>query len=228
MATESELPTLKRHPQPGKRLFDLCIAVPAFLLLLPVMAVAALCIRLSLGSPIFFRQRRPGLLGRPFDVLKFRSMRNTSDPKPHLNAPRDFERLTPLGNFLRKASLDELPQLWNVINGDMSLVGPRPLLMEYLPHYTPEHLRRHSVPPGITGWAQVNGRNQTKFSERFAYDLWYVDHWSLALDLRVLALTLLRVVRSSDVTHSQAMEEFDDLNLHPDLRRKAGLPVLSE
>lgn len=227
MATSPDKPALQRRPQPGKRLLDLCIAVPTFLVLLPIMFVTAVAIALFLGWPVFFRQRRPGLLGRPFEMVKFRSMTVARNADAHLQGAADRHRLTRLGRFVRKTSLDELPQLWNVIRGDMSLVGPRPLFMEYLPHYSAEHLRRHEVRPGITGWAQVNGRNETKFSERFKLDLYYVDHWSLGLDFRILALTLLRVVRSSGVQNAQPTEDVDDLHLHPESRRKAGLPVLS-
>lgn len=227
MVTSQEKNELKRRPQPGKRLLDLCIAVPAFLVLLPVMFVTGVAIALFLGWPVFFRQRRPGLLGRPFEMMKFRSMTVARNADAHLQGAADRHRLTRLGRFVRKTSLDELPQLWNVIRGDMSLVGPRPLFMEYLPHYTAEHLRRHEVRPGITGWAQVNGRNETKFSERFKLDLYYVDNWSLVLDFRILALTLLRVVRSSGVQNAQPTEDVDDVHLHPETRRKAGLPILS-
>jgi lipopolysaccharide/colanic/teichoic acid biosynthesis glycosyltransferase len=175
----------------AKRLLDLAVAVPGLLLLSPVLAVTALLVRLRLGTPVLFRQPRPGLHGRPFQLLKFRTMRDAVDasgePLP------DDQRLTAFGRRLRATSLDELPTLWNVARGDMSLVGPRPLLMEYLPRYTPEQARRHAVRPGITGWAQVNGRNAISWDEKFRLDVWYVDHRSLALDLRILWMTLRKV-----------------------------------
>lgn len=176
-----------------KAVLDRTAAAAGLLLLSPVLGAVALAIRARMGSPVLFVQERPGLRGRPFRVVKFRTMRHALDssgrPLP------DAERLTRLGRFLRASSLDELPQLWNVLRGELSLVGPRPLLMQYLPRYTPEQARRHDVLPGITGWAQVNGRNALTWEEKFALDVWYVDHWSLALDLRILALTAARVVR---------------------------------
>jgi sugar transferase EpsL len=207
--------------QRGKRLTDLVIAGPAFVLLLPVMVIVWILVAVGLGSPVLFRQRRPGLRGKAFTVLKFRTMTDARDRDGNLKP--DIERLTPLGRFLRKSSLDELPQLWNVICGQMSLVGPRPLLMEYLPHYSPEQQRRHDVLPGITGWAQVNGRNAVIFSERLKLDVWYVDHWSLWLDARILGLTFLKVIRSSGVRLEQTLEEIDDICLHPESRKKAAL-----
>jgi lipopolysaccharide/colanic/teichoic acid biosynthesis glycosyltransferase len=191
-----------------KLLLDRGAAVAGLLLLAPVLAVVALAIRARMGSPVLFRQARPGLRGQPFDVVKFRTMRHAvgSDGQP---LP-DSERLTALGRFLRASSLDELPQLWNVLRGDLSLVGPRPLLMQYLPLYSPEQARRHDVLPGITGWAQVNGRNAISWEEKFALDVWYVDHWSLALDLKILALTLLEVVNRSGISREghATMPEF--------------------
>jgi lipopolysaccharide/colanic/teichoic acid biosynthesis glycosyltransferase len=165
-------------------------------------------VRLRLGAPVFFRQQRPGLHGRPFTILKFRTMRDAVDaggsPLP------DAERLTRLGKFLRSTSLDELPELLNVLGGDMSLVGPRPLLMQYLERYTPEQARRHEVRPGITGWAQVNGRNAITWERKFELDVWYVDHRSFLLDLRILARTLAGVVRREGITQpgSATAEEF--------------------
>jgi lipopolysaccharide/colanic/teichoic acid biosynthesis glycosyltransferase len=174
-----------------KRLFDFVVAAVAAILLSPVIAIAALLVRLNLGAPVLFRQVRPGLHGRPFTLLKFRTMVDAIDssgsPLP------DGERLTAFGQFLRRSSLDELPELYNVLRGDMSLVGPRPLLMEYLPLYTAEQARRHDVRPGITGWAQVNGRNAISWDQKFAFDLWYVDHSSLSLDLKILWLTIRNV-----------------------------------
>ncbi len=181
-----------------KRLLDRAAAAAGLLLLSPLLAGLALAIRLDMGGPVLFRQERPGHLARPFRVVKFRTMRHAvgSDGRP---LP-DAERLTALGRLLRAASLDELPQLWNVLCGELSLVGPRPLLMQYLPRYSPEQARRHEVLPGITGWAQVNGRNAISWEEKFALDLWYVDHWSLALDLKILALTALRVISRSGIS----------------------------
>jgi sugar transferase EpsL len=180
-----------------KRALDLIIAIPALLLLSPVMAATAVAVRWKLGSPVLFRQLRPGLDAKAFSVLKFRTMRDASDSKG--NPLPDEERLPPFGIALRKMSLDELPQLISVIRGDMSLVGPRPLLMDYLTLYSPEQARRHEVRPGITGWAQVNGRNAISWDEKFALDIWYVDNRSLWLDLRILALTALRLVQRKDI-----------------------------
>ena len=159
-----------------KRIFDLMLAVPAFLICAPAMAVIALLTRLSQGKDIFFRQARPGLQGKPFNMLKFRTMSNRHGDGGHLLP--DEQRITRFGQFLRSTSLDELPELFNVLKGEMSLVGPRPLLMRYLERYTPEQMRRHEVKPGITGWAQVNGRNAITWEEKFKLDVWYVDHQS--------------------------------------------------
>ena len=207
--------------QRGKRLIDLLLAVPAFVLFLPVMLVVWVVVAAGLGRPVIFRQRRPGLRGKAFTVLKFRTMTDARDGEGNLKP--DIERLTQIGRFLRKSSLDELPQLWNVVAGEMSLVGPRPLLMDYLPHYTPEQQRRHDVMPGITGWAQINGRNVATFSERLKLDVWYVDHWSLWLDARILWRTLAKVLRSSGVRLEQTLDEIDDIGLHPKTRKKAAL-----
>ena len=170
-----------------KRLMDIVLAGLALVLLSPVVAAIALLVRLKLGRPVLFRQVRPGLHARPFTILKFRTMLDActaeGEPLP------DCERLTPFGRWLRSTSLDELPELWNVVRGDMSLVGPRPLLMEYVPLYSPEQARRHDVRPGITGWAQINGRNALSWDEKFALDRWYVDNHSLWLDLRIIAAT---------------------------------------
>jgi len=185
----------KRRSGPGRLLrigFDRVTASLILILSSPLWLAAALAIRCSLGSPVFFRQQRPGLEGRPFQLLKFRTMRDTRDRQGALLDDR--ERLTSLGRWLRALSIDELPQLWNVLRGDMSLVGPRPLLPQYLDRYTREQARRHEVLPGITGWAQVNGRNAISWEEKFALDIWYVDHCSLWLDVRILACTLSRVL----------------------------------
>jgi len=188
--------------------FDRCAGGVGLILAGPLMMGLALAVRLTMGAPVFFRQQRPGLRGRPFQVVKFRTMHNAAGPDGH--PLPDAERLTALGRFLRASSLDELPQLWNVFAGELSLVGPRPLLMQYLPRYTAEQARRHEVMPGITGWAQVNGRNAISWEEKFALDVWYVDHWSLLLDLRILGLTLLRVVRRSGIASAghATMPEF--------------------
>ena len=181
----------------GKRLLDLTLTLGGGLCLLPVLAVVALLVRIKLGSPVLFRQPRPGYQGQPFTLIKFRSMTDQRDAGGNLLP--DAERLTPFGRFLRATSLDELPELWNVLKGEMSLVGPRPLAMRYLPLYSPEQARRHDVRPGITGWAQINGRNDTSWDDRFRKDLWYVDHLSLAIDLKILFLTIYRVLRREGV-----------------------------
>lgn len=175
-----------------KRLFDLFVALLVALITWPIMAVVAVLVRCYLGSPVLFSQVRPGLRGKPFLVYKFRTMTDARDNQGGL-LPDDV-RLTRLGLFLRRSSLDELPQLFNVIMGDISLVGPRPLLMEYMPLYTEEQARRHEIRPGITGWAQVNGRNAISWEQKFALDVWYVDHQSIWLDIKILALTLKKVM----------------------------------
>lgn len=175
-----------------KRLFDFTTALLGLIVLTLPMLVLIWQIRRKLGSPVFFRQARPGLHGQSFEMIKFRTMTDARGPDGALLP--DCERLTPFGRFLRETSLDELPELWNVLKGDMSLVGPRPLLMEYLPLYSPEQARRHAVRPGVTGWAQVNGRNAIGWEEKFALDVWYVDHKSLWLDLQILWLTVKKVL----------------------------------
>lgn len=181
-----------------KRAFDLGLAILALLLLAPVIAVIALLVARSMGRPVLFRQQRPGLHGRPFVLCKFRTMRNAHDSEG--NALPDAERLTGLGRFLRSTSLDELPELWNILKGEMSFVGPRPLLMEYLPLYSAEQARRHEVRPGLTGHAQVRGRNALSWPEKFALDVWYVDNRSFLLDLRIIAETFVKVVRREDIS----------------------------
>ncbi|MHB0856560.1 MAG: sugar transferase [Anaerolineae bacterium] len=195
----------RRH---GKRLFDLLCAAPALVLLAPLLGLTALAVRITLGRPILFRQQRPGLGARPFELIKFRTMAGARDAQGH--PLPDAQRLTRLGRFLRASSLDELPELWNVLRGDMSLVGPRPLLMQYLPLYTPEQARRHHVRPGITGWAQVNGRNALTWERKFALDVWYVDHLSLCLDLRILARTAWKVLAREGISQAgqATMPEF--------------------
>jgi lipopolysaccharide/colanic/teichoic acid biosynthesis glycosyltransferase len=175
----------------GKRLFDLILACVLMMVLAPILGALVVLIRVRLGSPVLFRQTRPGLHGKPFQMVKFRTMRDAVGPDGQ--PLPDSERMTPFGSFLRSASLDELPELWNVLKGDMSLVGPRPLLMEYLPLYSPEQARRHEVRPGVTGWAQINGRNALSWEEKFRLDVWYVDNQSFWLDLKILALTVKKV-----------------------------------
>jgi sugar transferase EpsL len=181
-----------------KRTFDFLAALALVLLLLPVIVATALAIAWVMGAPVLFRQLRPGLHGRPFGIFKFRTMAETATADGQPLA--DEMRMTPLGRFLRRFSLDELPQLFNVLKGDMSLVGPRPLLMEYLPLYTMEQMRRHEVRPGITGWTQVNGRNALSWEDKFDLDVWYVDHRSFWLDLKILAMTAGRVFSGSGVS----------------------------
>jgi sugar transferase EpsL len=182
----------------AKRAFDLLATAVGGALISPLVAVLAVLVRWRLGSPVLFRQVRPGLHTEPFELIKFRTMTDERDAEGQLLP--DEQRLTRFGRTLRSTSLDELPELWNVLRGDMSLVGPRPLLMAYLPHYTPREARRHEVRPGITGWSQVNGRNAPSWDQRLEMDVWYVEHRSLWLDLRILALTLLRVVRREGIT----------------------------
>ena len=195
-----------------KRLFDITAALVALLLLaLPLLALTWL-VRRKLGRPAFFRQVRPGLQGKPFEMVKFRTMTDARGPDGALLP--DADRLTPFGRFLRASSLDELPELWNVLKGDMSLVGPRPLAMAYLPLYSAIQMRRHEVRPGITGWAQVNGRNAISWSKKFELDVWYVDHQSLWLDIKILFITVLKVLKRSDVKgEGQAeVESFNGMN----------------
>ncbi len=192
----------------GKRWLDVVGAACGLLLTAPAQAVVAIEVRRCMGSPVLFKQRRPGLHGVPFTMLKFRTMLNAADssgrPLP------DAERLTSLGRRLRETSVDELPELWNVLRGDMSLVGPRPLLIEYLDRYTPEQARRHDVRPGVTGWAQINGRNSLSWEEKFALDVWYVDHVSLSLDLQILWRTVRAVLAREGVSAAghETMPEF--------------------
>lgn len=181
-----------------KRLMDVLASVVALILLFPFMALIAWKISKEMGSPVFFLQVRPGKNGKPFTMIKFRTMRNAvnedGSPLP------DSKRMTPLGNFLRSSSLDELPELWNVLKGDMSLVGPRPLLIEYLPLYNKEQYRRHSVRPGITGWAQINGRNAISWEDKFKLDVWYIDNQSLWLDIKILFLSVRKVLSRDGIS----------------------------
>ncbi|QTX33808.1 sugar transferase [Aminithiophilus ramosus] len=192
----------------AKRAFDVVASGLGLLLLSPLLAVVALLVRRYLGSPVLFRQQRPGLGGRPFFMYKFRTMTNERDAEGKLLP--DEKRLTPFGRFLRSTSIDELPELINVFSGDMSLVGPRPLLMAYLDRYTAHQMRRHEVKPGITGWAQVNGRNTLGWEEKFDLDVWYVDNGSFCLDVKILALTVAKVVRREGISSEKhaTMEEF--------------------
>lgn len=191
-----------------KRAIDLVCSLVLLLVAAPLLAAVALAVRSGMGRPVLFRQQRAGLGGKPFTLWKFRTMTDQRDASGSLLSDR--ERLTPLGRLLRKTSLDELPQLFNVVRGEMSLVGPRPLYLEYLPRYNAFEQRRHEVRPGITGWAQIHGRNAIRWSQKFQLDVWYVDHWSLWLDLRILAGTVSRVIRRqgiSQVDHA-TMPEF--------------------
>jgi lipopolysaccharide/colanic/teichoic acid biosynthesis glycosyltransferase len=191
-----------------KRLFDICVSVVAIALLSPLLFVTMFVTRIKLGGPVFFRQQRPGLHGQPFEMVKFRTMTGSRDSQGNLLP--DGERLTAYGRFLRSTSIDELPELWNVLKGDMSLVGPRPLLMEYLPLYSAEQRRRHEVRPGVTGWAQINGRNAISWDEKFALDIWYVDNRSFFLDLKILSLTAKNVLirRGVNAAGSATMPRF--------------------
>ncbi len=183
-----------------KRVFDLLLTIPGLLVLSPLLAGLAILIRLRLGRPVLFRQTRPGYRGQPFTLYKLRTMTDARDKDGRLLS--DAERLTGLGRFLRSFSLDDLPNAFNVLRGEMSVVGPRPLLIEYLDRYTREQARRHDVLPGITGWAQVNGRNDLSWEDKFRLDVWYVDHWSLRLDIRILALTACKVLRREGISQS--------------------------
>ncbi len=191
-----------------KRLFDLLLTLPVLILLTPVLGVVALLVRLKLGTPVLFRQIRAGFHSAPFTILKFRTMTDGCDVQG--NVLPDAERLTPFGKFLRGSSLDELPELFNVLKGEMSLVGPRPLLLRYVERYSPDQKRRHDVKPGLTGWAQINGRNAINWEQKFALDVWYVDHQSLWLDLKILALTFWKIVRREGINQAgqATTEEF--------------------
>ena len=204
----------------AKRVLDFTSALIGIVLLWPVMLAIGFAIRLRMGNPVLFRQQRPGYHAHPFAILKFRTM-VVCDTAATMHS--DAERLTPLGIRLRRCSLDELPQLRNVLKGEMSLVGPRPLLMEYLERYTPEQARRHDVKPGITGWAQVQGRQDLPFSKRLELDVWYVDHQSFWLDLRILWMTIAKLGRGSGVHSGQDVRTVDDLGLHPATRAREGV-----
>jgi sugar transferase EpsL len=199
-----------------RRVVDVVGATVLTVVFSPVLAGLAAAIRLTMGRPVLFRQLRPGYKGQPFEVLKFRTMREE-------DGLSDEERLTRLGVFMRQLSLDELPQLWNILRGDMSFIGPRPLLMEFLRWYSPEQMRRHDVKPGVTGWAQVQGRHAILFSKRLELDVWYVDNRSLGLDLKILGLTVLKVLTMRGTQPAQTDAEVDDVGLHDAVRRERGL-----
>lgn len=203
-------------PRLVKRAVDRTAAAVGLVALSPVIAATAVVVAKTMGRPILFKQTRPGLHGKPFDIYKVRTMRDAVDAKGR--PLPDAERLTSVGKFLRKTSLDELPQLWNVLKGDLSLVGPRPLLMEYLPRYSKEQARRHDVLPGITGWAQVNGRNATEWEERFALDVWYVDNWSPWLDAKILLMTVKSVLFQTGISKKgeATMPAFMGSPAHPE------------
>ena len=197
-----------KHLPFSKRLMDLVLTLPGLLVLSPILLIIAILVGLNYGSPVIFRQKRPGYLGKPYWLYKFRTMTNDRDLENNLLP--DKERITRLGQFLRSYSLDELPELFNVLRGEMSLVGPRPLLMQYLERYSPEQARRHNVLPGITGWAQINGRNALTWEEKFKLDVWYVDHWTFLLDIKILLVTAIKVLRREGISqpgHATA-EEF--------------------
>ncbi len=192
----------------SKRLFDVFAAALALIVLSPILGLVALLVRINLGTPILFRQQRPGYRGRPFHILKFRTMTDRFAPDGSL--PPDAERLGRFGRFLRSTSLDELPELFNILRGEMSLVGPRPLLMEYLPLYSAEQACRHHMPPGLTGWAQVHGRNALSWPDKFKLDVWYVDHWTFWLDIRIIFMTLVKVFQREGISQEGqvTMEKF--------------------
>ncbi len=212
-----------------KRTLDFILALLALLVLSPLLLLLAGAIRIKLGAPVFFRQSRPGRGGRVFTLWKFRTMNQTCDARGRLLP--DAERLPAFGRWLRATSLDELPELWNVVRGEMSLVGPRPLLVEYLSRYTPEEARRHEVRPGLTGWAQVNGRNTTSWEDRLRLDVWYVDHQSLKLDLRILGRTVALVLSQSGISApgSATMPEFrpPSHNCNVEINRQTNEPTAS-
>jgi lipopolysaccharide/colanic/teichoic acid biosynthesis glycosyltransferase len=204
-----------------RRLLDLIGASILSVVLAPLLAALGLAIRVTMGRPIFFRQQRPGYKGQPFEVVKFRTMKDAVDGEG--NQLPDEERLTKVGVFMRQLSLDELPQLWNILRGDMSFIGPRPLLMEFLKWYSPEQMRRHDVKPGVTGWAQVQGRHDIPFSKRLALDVWYVDNRSFRVDLKIVGLTLLKVLSMRGAQPAQTDAEVDDVGLHDAVRRERGM-----
>jgi sugar transferase EpsL len=192
----------------SKRSLDLLLTIPGILVLSPILLFISILVRVKFGTPVIFRQKRPGYLGKPFWIYKFRTMTEARDPDDILLP--DSQRITRLGHFLRSTSLDELPEMFNVLRGEMSWVGPRPLLMQYLDRYSPEQARRHEVLPGITGWAQINGRNALTWEEKFNLDVWYVDHWSPWLDIKILFLSVYKVLRREGINQpgQATAEEF--------------------
>jgi len=204
----TRMPLFPRNIPLSKRIFDLALTIPGLILISPVLAVVALLVLIFHGRPILFRQVRPGYCAHPFAVWKFRTMTNARDAQGQLLS--DASRLTRLGQFLRSTSLDELPELLNVMRGEMSLVGPRPLLQQYLERYSPEQARRHDVLPGVTGWAQINGRNAISWDDKFRLDVWYADHWSLGLDVKILLTTIWKVLKREGISQEgyATSEEF--------------------
>ncbi len=201
-------PNVKNNKRFLKRLLDIVVSVLVLVIFSPILLIIGLWIFFSYGKPIFFYHTRPGFNGEPFRLVKFRSMKDTRDEKGELLP--DAERITRFGHFIRKTSIDELPEFYNVLRGDMSLVGPRPLLMQYLPRYSVEQRRRHDVLPGITGWAQVNGRNAISWEEKFKFDLWYIDNWSFWLDIKILIMTIQKVFSGEGISQPgrATMDEF--------------------
>ncbi len=200
-------PEMRKTPI-SKRILDLVLTIPGLLILSPILVIITILVVVTYGAPVLFRQKRPGYLGKPFWVYKFRTMTDARDGANNLLP--DGQRITRLGRFLRSSSLDELPELFNVLRGEMSLVGPRPLLLQYLERYSPEQARRHDVLPGITGWAQIHGRNALTWDEKFKLDVWYVDHWSIGLDIRILLLSVVKVIRQEGINQpgQDTAEEF--------------------
>ena len=199
----------------SKRLFDWLLTIPGVFLISPLLLLVSVLVRIYHGSPVLYRQVRPGYKNRPFTVYKFRTMTDERDPEGNLLP--DSDRLTSLGRFLRATSLDELPELINVLRGEMSLVGPRPLLPQYITRYSADQIRRHDVLPGITGWAQVNGRNTLTWQDKFSYDVWYVDHWSLWLDIKILGLTFWKVIRREGISQEGHATAAEFMGNHPDI-----------
>ena len=195
-----------------KRSFDIIFSLTVLIMLSPIFLIIAILVKIKLGGHIFFVQERIGMYNRPFKMYKFRTMRNTKDSSGNLLS--DNERLTKFGKILRSTSLDELPEFFNILRGEMSLIGPRPLLPEYLPLYSGEQIKRHNVPPGLTGWAQINGRNSISWTEKFELDVWYVENWSLKLDLKIFFLTIVKVIKREDINQESTvtMEAFNGNN----------------
>ena len=209
------MPLFPRGVPPSKRIFDLTLTIPGLILLSPVLVIVALLVLIFHGWPVIFMQVRPGYRARPFTMWKFRTMTDARDSQGNLLP--DASRLTRLGRFLRSTSLDELPEIYNVLRGEMSLVGPRPLLLQYIDRYSPEQARRHDVLPGMTGWAQINGRNAISWEDKFTLDVWYVDHWSLGLDAKILLTTIWKVIKREGISqegHATAEEFWGEEEKH--------------